>query len=239
MEIKKQTVSKTEEVSITFERVAPAEIVNMLPVLASSMAGRAKRTKNKEEREWMERYVAAMLSAVAYIQERETKEPSGGGGKKMRFGAKKYRLLMAELDNEGLVCSINRVQHKHFEVYINYAIIKVFKKRESANKYIARLHKLTFMKKVYIGGKVTGLPRHQATQLFGTLEKKLQEQGYETVVPLNLVESNMEWQAAMRICIAKLMECDELHLLPNWQDSNGARLERDIAQRLGMNIVYH
>ncbi len=95
------------------------------------------------------------------------------------------------------------------------------------------------MKKAYIGGKVTGLPRHEATHHFGTVQKKLQEEGYDTVVPLDLVEDGMEWNKAMRICIAALVQCDELHLLPNWQDSNGARLERDIAQRLGMNIVYH
>lgn len=78
MEIKKQTVSKTEELSITFERVAPAETIKLLSVLGSSFATKAQRTRNKEERATREKFAAAMLSAAAYIQECEKKNPRGG-----------------------------------------------------------------------------------------------------------------------------------------------------------------
>jgi Domain of unknown function (DUF4406) len=36
-----------------------------------------------------------------------------------------------------------------------------------------------------------------------------------------------------------MLQCDEVHLLPCWNESRGAQLERDIAIRLGMNVVYH
>jgi len=39
--------------------------------------------------------------------------------------------------------------------------------------------------------------------------------------------------------IKKMLECDEVHMLPDWQESRGAQLERDIALRLGMHVVYH
>lgn len=79
MQLKKQTISKTEEVSITFERVAPEEMIKLLSILGSSFAAKAKRTRNKEERTTRERFAAAMLSAAAYVQEHEKEEPTGGG----------------------------------------------------------------------------------------------------------------------------------------------------------------
>jgi len=50
-------------------------------------------------------------------------------------------------------------------------------------------------------------------------------------------ESN--WDDTVRADIKTMLECDEVHLLPDWQESRGAQLERDIAVRLGMQIVYH
>jgi hypothetical protein len=39
--------------------------------------------------------------------------------------------------------------------------------------------------------------------------------------------------------IKKMLECDEVHMLPDWQQSKSAQLERDIAIRLGIPVVYH
>ena len=38
--------------------------------------------------------------------------------------------------------------------------------------------------------------------------------------------------------IAVMLICDEVHFLPDWQDSNGARLEHHIAEKLEMTIIY-
>lgn len=94
-------------------------------------------------------------------------------------------------------------------------------------------------RKAYIAGKVTGLPAHTASMRFGTKQKELMNKGYDTVVPLDIVPTEASWEEAMRICIAALMECDELHLMSCWQESKGAVIERDLAQRLGMPIIYH
>lgn len=94
-------------------------------------------------------------------------------------------------------------------------------------------------KKAYIAGKITGLNLIEASQKFGRKQKELHEQGYETVVPLDIVPHKCSWQEAMKICIPAMLDCDEVHLLPCWQDSPGAKLERDIALRLKMPIVHH
>lgn len=94
-------------------------------------------------------------------------------------------------------------------------------------------------KKIYLAGKITGLPLHEATMRFGAKEKELRSQGHEVVNPLAIsVGRQVSWEAVMKECIIAMMYCDEVHLLPNWRDSRGATLEHHIAQELNLKIVY-
>ena len=63
--------------------------------------------------------------------------------------------------------------------------------------------------------------------------------GYHVVKPDAVTDDTKTWGEAVRNDIKKMLECDEVHLLSDWQDSRGAQLERDIALRLGMQVVYH
>lgn len=100
-------------------------------------------------------------------------------------------------------------------------------------------------KKAYIAGKVTGLPATQAKNKFKQFENKLIKQGYEVVNPITHIVTTSQhriikdWSDEMKVCIPAMLHCDELHLMPCWQESRGAVLERDIALRLGMQVVYH
>lgn len=104
------------------------------------------------------------------------------------------------------------------------------------------------MTTVYISGKVTGLPIEQVTQKFERVANELFEKGYHVVNPIQAIaqynanhwpfERLKDWREEMQFVIGCLMDCDELYLLPCWNDSKGARLERDIAVRLGMPITY-
>lgn len=103
-------------------------------------------------------------------------------------------------------------------------------------------------KLAYIVGKVTGEPAHLCSVKFGSRERSLREKGYNVINPLALVATvcgdddqwlKTDWQSAMRICIAAMMAADEVHILSDWQQSKGAMLERDIAVRMGIKVVYH
>ncbi len=99
------------------------------------------------------------------------------------------------------------------------------------------------MKTVYIAGAVTGLNNISVSKKFQLKEQELTAQGHIVFNPVRFIEMNklqhLEWADIMRECITHLMQCDELHLLPCWQISKGATLERDIAHRLGMPIIIH
>ena len=94
-------------------------------------------------------------------------------------------------------------------------------------------------KTAYVAGKITGLPKGHVTEKFEHITRELTDMGYQVVQPDGVSDDTKPWDAAVRNDIRKMLECDEVHLLPDWQDSRGAQLERDIAIRLGMQVVYH
>ena len=91
----------------------------------------------------------------------------------------------------------------------------------------------------YVAGKVTGLSKTDAQHKFDLISSELKGMGYQVVNPIAESDDPQTWDEALRREIKKMLECDEVHMLPDWQESRGAQLERDIALRLGMEVVYH
>jgi hypothetical protein len=91
--------------------------------------------------------------------------------------------------------------------------------------------------KIYIAGKVTGLPYEECCKKFETAEKIFRSKGWEVVNPMRIVPEHTEWKIAMQICIAELVECDAYHMLPCWKKSTGAKLERKIARSLNLQEI--
>lgn len=92
--------------------------------------------------------------------------------------------------------------------------------------------------KVYISGKITGLPIDEAKDNFNNAENKLREKGYEVVNPFNNgLPEKSTWMEHMKADIKLLMECDLICLLSNWVDSKGAKIEFNIAKRMGYKVI--
>ena len=91
----------------------------------------------------------------------------------------------------------------------------------------------------YVAGKITGLPKSDVKGKFNVITNQLRSMGYNVIEPIAVNDETRTWDDAIRSDIKKMLECDEVHLLPDWQDSKGAQLERDIALRLGMQVIYH
>ena len=94
--------------------------------------------------------------------------------------------------------------------------------------------------KIYIAGKITGLPYEEANRLFSRADAYLKLKGHEVVNPMKLHggRTDLTWRQYMITCIKHLVECDGLYLLPNWPMSKGAKIERRIAYDLGLDIMY-
>lgn len=93
------------------------------------------------------------------------------------------------------------------------------------------------VKRIYIAGKVSGLPWIEVSMKFGSYQKLIKNQGHSPIVPLDLCDKDDAWHIAMRKCITALILCDEVHFLPCWKDSPGARMEHMVAHQLQIPIV--
>lgn len=90
---------------------------------------------------------------------------------------------------------------------------------------------------VYIAGPMTGLPEFNYPA-FNAVAAELRTQGCEVVNPAehDTGSTGKAWDFYMRLGLRGLLECDEVILLPGWESSRGARLERYVAEQLGMPI---
>lgn len=91
------------------------------------------------------------------------------------------------------------------------------------------------MKKIYIAGKVTGLPQNEVVEKFAKIQKQIEKMGCQVINPIEVVKDfKTPWNKAMRMCIAELVFCDAIVLLPDWFASQGAKIEWDIAKQLNI-----
>lgn len=92
----------------------------------------------------------------------------------------------------------------------------------------------------YISGKITGLDINVAKANFKEGEKVVHEMGAISVNPFDILEQKDEytWVDYMRADIKALCDCDGILMLPDWKESEGAKLELHIAERLQMEVIY-
>lgn len=92
---------------------------------------------------------------------------------------------------------------------------------------------------VYIAGPVTGKPEKNKPA-FDLMEWTLRRTGHTEIENPMVNETpgvEMPWAYYMRAGIAQLLRCQSIVLLPGWEESNGAVIEHQIADWLGMTVV--
>lgn len=92
-------------------------------------------------------------------------------------------------------------------------------------------------KRVYISGAVSSIGWAAAKKLFDKAKNAINSvEGYEAVSPLDHDEEDKTktWEWYMRKDIKILMDCDYIFMLPNWRQSDGAILEKYIADEVGI-----
>ena len=101
------------------------------------------------------------------------------------------------------------------------------------------------MTRVYLSGKITGLPREEYTRNFEMAEQHYRGAGFEVVNPVKLGELllNMNPDASyedfMLRDIEALGSCTHIAMISGWDDSPGAQREKAEAERLGLEVMQY
>ena len=103
-------------------------------------------------------------------------------------------------------------------------------------------------KKVYISGKIGEEVLSEATrQKFASAENFLKAKGYkvfnpttsglgETAAQLALLNGTNFYKEILLLDIQKLKDCDIICLLPDWDESPGAKAELYFAEAIGLKV---
>lgn len=91
----------------------------------------------------------------------------------------------------------------------------------------------------YLAGPITGCERNNI-DAFREAQKTVEERGYKAIVPHDLFKgldtTSYKHHDYMKRCFQALLLADVLVLMPNWRQSKGAVLEKDLAEKMGIEI---
>lgn len=96
--------------------------------------------------------------------------------------------------------------------------------------------------KIYVSGPMTGLPEYNYPA-FREKSAFLREIGHEVYNPSEFpydgpLEDFPIREAFASYCKFICEEADAIYMLKDWKQSAGARVEHDLAKRLGLKIMY-
>jgi len=96
--------------------------------------------------------------------------------------------------------------------------------------------------KVYISGPITGIPHYEIN--FMKAEKFLKGNGHIVINPVRIgkylqmeLKREPTYEEYLERDIQNLRECDAIVYLPGWQNSNGCKKEKEIADALKLNVI--
>lgn len=94
------------------------------------------------------------------------------------------------------------------------------------------------IKRIYIAGPMTSYENFNYPA-FHQAAATLRGFGYHVENPAeNNLPANTEWADYMKSAIPKMLTCDTVVFLKDWETSKGANLEFYIARKLGLNLFY-
>ena len=91
---------------------------------------------------------------------------------------------------------------------------------------------------VYISGRVTGQPREAVKTKFNNAAALLYANNHNPEIPTLICDPTDTPREAMAKLLPILLKCDAILMLEDWEYSEGAMIEMQIAKYIGMHIMF-
>ena len=88
--------------------------------------------------------------------------------------------------------------------------------------------------KIYIAGKITGDALYKAK--FQAEQDRLERAGNTVLNPAKL-PAGLENSCYIKLCLTMIDEADAVQMLPDWQESGGAKIEKLYAEYCGKQVI--
>lgn len=88
--------------------------------------------------------------------------------------------------------------------------------------------------KIYIAGKITGNDDYK--KQFQEAELKLKAEGHQVINP-TWKPLGLTYKQYIDMGLMELSQCDAICLLDGWEQSKGAKLEKQYAETIGLEII--
>ena len=96
------------------------------------------------------------------------------------------------------------------------------------------------MKRVYISGAITHDPGY--LKKFNKADRELTSMGYGVINPAKVcrpLPTDLRHEEYMQVCLSGLLPlADTIYMLNDWEESEGAREEKEIAEAIGIKVIY-
>lgn len=103
---------------------------------------------------------------------------------------------------------------------------KITKNIEEYNKRLKKVF--------YVAGPITGAEGFKKN--FAEAEAMLVAKGYAVINP-TLLPDGMKYESYIKICKSMIEEADAVYMLLGWENSEGAKIEKAHAEKLGKLIA--
>ena len=92
-------------------------------------------------------------------------------------------------------------------------------------------------KRVYLSGPITNVKNYKGLFIFANYLVKMCDASQVFNPALQIPES-LSYEEAMKRCVRALTDHDTIVMLPDWNVSQGSKVEHEVARACGMDVVY-
>ena len=92
-------------------------------------------------------------------------------------------------------------------------------------------------KRVYLSGPITNVKNYKGLFIFANYLVRMCD-ARQVFDPASQIPDSLSYEEAMKRCVRALTDHDTIVMLPDWNVSQGSKIEHEVARACGMEVVY-